>query len=61
MTGPRSCKTAERSNHRPSGIERNRILLYQFLAAEIRGVALFHMGSGDSESYKRTLTFLGKL
>ena len=39
------------------GKRRNRILLYQFLAAEIRA---FHCsyGTGDDESYKRTLTFL---
>src|SRR6266403_2947329 len=39
------------------GDRRNRILLYQFLAAEIRA---FHYsyGVGDDESYKRALTFL---
>ena len=38
------------------GNRRNRILLYQFLAAEIR--ALHCSGIGDGESYKRALTFL---
>jgi len=39
------------------GNRRNRILLYQFLAAEIRA---FHYsyGIGDDESYNRALTFL---
>ena len=39
------------------GKRRNRILLYQFLAAEIRA---FHCSYGtvDDESYKRALTFL---
>src|SRR5262245_62677634 len=39
------------------GNRRNRILLYQFLAAEIRA---FHYsyGVGDDESYNRALTFL---
>ena len=41
------------------GNRKNRILFYQFLAAEIR--ALHHSyGVGDSESYKRALTFLEK-
>src|SRR5438874_11117912 len=39
------------------GNRKNRILLYRFLAAEIRA---FHCsyGLGDAESYKRALTFL---
>ena len=41
------------------GNRKNRILFYQFLAAEIR--ALHHSyGVGDSDSYKRALTFLEK-
>src|SRR5260370_23911462 len=41
------------------GNRKNRILFYQFLAAEIR--ALHHSyGVGGSESYKRSLTFLEK-
>src|SRR5215475_8032464 len=36
---------------------RNRILLYQFLAAEIRALHCSY-GVGDGESYKRALTFL---
>ena len=41
------------------GNRKNRILFYQFLAAEIR--ALHHSyGVGNSESYKRALTFLEK-
>jgi hypothetical protein len=39
------------------GHRKNRILLYQFLAAEIRALH-YSYGVGDSESYKRTLTFL---
>jgi len=39
------------------GNRRNRILLYQFLAAEIRALHCSY-GIGDRESYKRTLTFL---
>jgi len=39
------------------GNRRNRILLYQFLAAEIRALHLSY-GVGDGESYKRALTFL---
>ena len=38
------------------GNRRNRILLYQFLAAEIRALHLSY-GVGDGESYKRALTF----
>ena len=39
------------------GNRKNRILIYQFLAAEIR--ALHHSyGVGDNESYERALTFL---
>jgi hypothetical protein len=38
------------------GNRKNRVLFYRFLAAEIR--ALHHSyGVGDSESYKRALTF----
>jgi hypothetical protein len=39
------------------GNRRNRILLYQFLAAEIRALHCSY-GIGDDESYKRALTFL---
>ena len=39
------------------GNRRNRILLYQFLAAEIRALHCSY-GVGDDESYKRALTFL---
>jgi hypothetical protein len=39
------------------GNRRNRILFYQFLAAEIRALH-YSYGIGDDESYKRTLTFL---
>src|SRR5215475_7727888 len=39
------------------GNRRNRILLYQFLAAEIRALRCSY-GVGDDESYKRALTFL---
>src|SRR5438445_11005567 len=39
------------------GRRKNRILLYQFLAAEIRALH-YSYGVGDSESYKRALTFL---
>src|SRR5207247_10812608 len=39
------------------GKRRNRILLYQFLAAEIRALHCSY-GVGDGESYKRGLTFL---
>ena len=39
------------------GHRTNRILLYQFLAAEIRALH-YSYGVGDSESYKRALTFL---
>ena len=39
------------------GKRRNRILLYQFLAAEIRALHCSY-GVGDAESYKRALTFL---
>src|SRR5882672_6823843 len=39
------------------GHRKNRILLYQFLAAEIRALH-YSYGVGDSESYKRALTFL---
>ena len=39
------------------GNRRNRILFYQFLAAEIRALD-YSYGIGDGESYKRTLTFL---
>ena len=39
------------------GQRRNRILLYQFLAAEIRALH-YSYGVGDGESYKRALTFL---
>src|SRR5258706_3922246 len=39
------------------GNRRNRILLYQFLAAEIRALHSSY-GVGDGESYKRALAFL---
>ncbi len=39
------------------GNRRNRILFYQFLAAEIRALH-YSYGVGDGESYKRALTFL---
>src|SRR5213593_1206803 len=39
------------------GKRRNRILLYQFVAAEIRALHCSY-GVGDGESYKRALTFL---
>jgi hypothetical protein len=39
------------------GNRRNRILLYQFLAAEIRALHCSY-GLGDGKSYKRALTFL---
>src|SRR5215211_1741733 len=39
------------------GNRKNRILLYQFLAAEIRALHCSY-GLGDAESYKRALTFL---
>ena len=39
------------------GHRKNRILLYQFLAAEIRALH-YSYGVGDSESYKKALTFL---
>ena len=39
------------------GNRKNRILFYQFLAAEIRALH-FSYGIGDSESYKRALRFL---
>src|SRR5262245_50831285 len=39
------------------GNRRNRILLYQFLAAEIRALHCSY-GVGDDESYKSALTFL---
>jgi len=41
------------------GNRKNRILFYQFLAAEIRALH-YSYGVGDSESYKRALTFLEK-
>jgi hypothetical protein len=41
----------------PWAIEGTRILLYQFLAAEIRALHCSY-GVGDGESYKRALTFL---
>ena len=41
------------------GNRNNRILFYQFLAAEIRALH-YSYGVGDSESYKRALTFLEK-
>jgi hypothetical protein len=39
------------------GNRKNRILLYQFIAAEIRALH-YSYGVGDGESYKRALTFL---
>ena len=39
------------------GKRTNRILLYQFIAAEIRALHCSY-GLGDGESYKRALTFL---
>jgi len=39
------------------GNRKNRILLYQFLAAEIRALHCSY-GLGDGESYKRALMFL---
>jgi hypothetical protein len=39
------------------GHRKNRIWLYQFLAAEIRALH-YSYGVGDNESYKRTRTFL---
>src|SRR6266487_1020133 len=39
------------------GNRKNRILFYQFLAAEIRALH-YSYGVGDDESYKRALTFL---
>jgi hypothetical protein len=42
------------------GNRRNRILLYRFLAAEIRALHCSY-GVGDGESYKRALTFLESL
>ena len=39
------------------GNRKNRILFYQFLAAEIRALH-YSYGNGDGESYKRALTFL---
>jgi hypothetical protein len=39
------------------GNRRNRVLFYQFLAAEIRALH-YSYGVGDGESYKRALTFL---
>ena len=39
------------------GNRRNRIVFYQFLAAEIRALH-YSYGVGDSESYKRALAFL---
>jgi hypothetical protein len=39
------------------GKRRNRILVYQFLAAEIRALHYSH-GVGDGESYRRALKFL---
>ena len=41
------------------GNRKNRILFYQFLAAEMRALH-YSYGVGDSESYKRALTFLEK-
>ena len=38
------------------GNRKNRILFYQFLAAEIRALH-YSYGVGDGESYKRALTF----
>jgi hypothetical protein len=39
------------------GNRKNRILIYQFLAAEIRALH-YSYGIGDEVSYKRALTFL---
>src|SRR3989442_15649859 len=39
------------------GNRKNRILIYQFLAAEIRALH-YSYGAGEGESYKRALTFL---
>src|SRR6266576_3220150 len=39
------------------GNRRNRIVFYQFLAAEIRALHCSY-GIGDSDSYKRAITFL---
>jgi hypothetical protein len=39
------------------GNRRNRVLIYRFLAAEIRALH-YSYGLGDGESYKRALTFL---
>ena len=39
------------------GNRKNRILFYQFLAAEIRALH-YSYGIGDGESYKRALAFL---
>ena len=39
------------------GNRKNRILIYQFLAAEIRALH-YSYGVGDGESHKRALTFL---
>jgi hypothetical protein len=39
------------------GNRKNRILIYQFLAAEIRALH-YSYGIGDRESYERALTFL---
>src|SRR5437764_14321069 len=41
------------------GNRKNRILVSQFLAAEIRALH-YAYGVGDTESYKRALTFLEK-
>jgi len=41
------------------GNRKNRILFYQFLSAEIRALH-YSYGIGDSESYKRALTFLAE-
>ena len=39
------------------GNRKNRILIYRFLAAEIRALH-YSYGVGDGESYRRALTFL---
>ena len=39
------------------GNRKNRIIFYRFLAAEIRALH-YSYGVGDSESYKKALTFL---
>ncbi len=39
------------------GNRKNRMLFYQFLAAEVRALH-YSYGVGDGESYKRALTFL---